>query len=743
LLEDKAPEKDHPIEDALPAAVSEDTENTQMATSTSTSTSTSTTTTTTTTTTDAMSVDAPILVPPLTRPAAPPNRKLTKELLNTAMRNSHFAMELFGLRPSNESDLKDLANSLKLVGNGYMAALLKVMKGKANCLSLSQSPTLLTVCLALEDWYRQVIIEHVTRIVGEAMLSLDIEIEMIEDVVDSLALVDPVEKGVARKFFLGTPIKEWSEKELAYFRAQADFLIGWAETTNPSSSNDGNADTSIRYDSDDDSVQGSLGEDAVDLRVCFSPDQPMTTRNRKNSVSNNNSSTTTTADLMSATKTSRLFYESPVNGKRPIKPVRKLGDTPVQKGYPVASGLGRVGEGFECPVTNCCNFLSYDDRICGGPGGCGNKVKYTAGSGPSIMLERGEVLKLPKADGGGKGAQKKKKKKVATAAKKKAPQPKKKVVTEKTVEVESSESEEEEEEVEEEVEEEEEEEEEEESEEESSEDEGFDFMPMPVKFTPLKPVRAKPTSKPSWKPSSKAAKEPKRVSRRCNECRNCVREECGSCKNCADMVKFGGKGSLKKKCVKRECLILRKEVSSGGSVSSSDDDDEGFDSDIEAEEKLYIKTLRDRRVMAEREKREAAEHEKEYEQLEANERFFHRNKKKSDRQLQREAEMKAFIESDIRIVDPGGATSWSGLQECKECCDESDTCRFCNNYYGEEVTKFDAAVEDPKMMPRCVKTEEDAPAAGSKRKHFDDEFVKEYNAGWVVKKRPRSQKIKR
>ena len=37
------------------------------------------------------------------------------------------------------------------------------------------------------------------------------------------------------------------------------------------------------------------------------------------------------------------------------------------------------------------------------------------------------------------------------------------------------------------------------------------------------------------------------------KCSACMREDCGSCVNCKDMVKFGGKGRKKQRCVYRVC----------------------------------------------------------------------------------------------------------------------------------------------------------------------------------------------
>lgn len=42
---------------------------------------------------------------------------------------------------------------------------------------------------------------------------------------------------------------------------------------------------------------------------------------------------------------------------------------------------------------------------------------------------------------------------------------------------------------------------------------------------------------------------------RCGECVACVTEtDCRKCRFCRDMTKYGGRGSLRQKCIKRQCL---------------------------------------------------------------------------------------------------------------------------------------------------------------------------------------------
>ena len=37
------------------------------------------------------------------------------------------------------------------------------------------------------------------------------------------------------------------------------------------------------------------------------------------------------------------------------------------------------------------------------------------------------------------------------------------------------------------------------------------------------------------------------------DCPGCIRKDCTSCANCKDMVKFGGKGRKKQRCIYRVC----------------------------------------------------------------------------------------------------------------------------------------------------------------------------------------------
>ena len=40
---------------------------------------------------------------------------------------------------------------------------------------------------------------------------------------------------------------------------------------------------------------------------------------------------------------------------------------------------------------------------------------------------------------------------------------------------------------------------------------------------------------------------------RCKECENCKRDNCGQCVYCKDMIKFGGRNSMRRSCALRKC----------------------------------------------------------------------------------------------------------------------------------------------------------------------------------------------
>ena len=42
---------------------------------------------------------------------------------------------------------------------------------------------------------------------------------------------------------------------------------------------------------------------------------------------------------------------------------------------------------------------------------------------------------------------------------------------------------------------------------------------------------------------------------RCNQCPQCIADDCGACRLCLDKPKFRGKGSMKQCCIKHRCTV--------------------------------------------------------------------------------------------------------------------------------------------------------------------------------------------
>ena len=61
---------------------------------------------------------------------------------------------------------------------------------------------------------------------------------------------------------------------------------------------------------------------------------------------------------------------------------------------------------------------------------------------------------------------------------------------------------------------------------------------------------------PSFDNSPKNRRHPRQRVRmsRCGKCIGCNSKNCGKCYKCLDMVKYGGPGTLKQACEKRQCI---------------------------------------------------------------------------------------------------------------------------------------------------------------------------------------------
>ena len=146
-----------------------------------------------------------------------------------------------------------------------------------------------------------------------------------------------------------------------------------------------------------------------------------------------------------------------------------------------------------------------------------------------------------------------------------------------------------------------------------------------------------------------------------------------------------------------------------------DSDDEEY----EAEMKLYRKGLVQRKALAERERKEMLEYEEEMERKEINAQFFGQVAQRSEASKEREEQLNAFVRCKPISNAPRGMRSK---------CDNSLTCRFCNNYWGKEVNEMDFEVEPKEAMPSFRKIEVDEQPISRKRKLALAEFALVYNS---------------
>ena len=55
----------------------------------------------------------------------------------------------------------------------------------------------------------------------------------------------------------------------------------------------------------------------------------------------------------------------------------------------------------------------------------------------------------------------------------------------------------------------------------------------------------------------------------CGSCPNCLRDDCGECAMCLDMLKFGGKGVKRQRCLERRCLVVDSPPTAAAAASKS------------------------------------------------------------------------------------------------------------------------------------------------------------------------------
>jgi hypothetical protein len=96
-------------------------------------------------------------------------------------------------------------------------------------------------------------------------------------------------------------------------------------------------------------------------------------------------------------------------------------------------------------------------------------------------------------------------------------------------------------------------------------------QPAQPKLQPIHSYQTRPHTRPSTSPStsstlsigkspstftsSPAATTPIKRGFGCKNCSNCLADDCGKCMYCRDKPKYGGPNTLKKRCIKRRCLI--------------------------------------------------------------------------------------------------------------------------------------------------------------------------------------------
>jgi hypothetical protein len=129
-------------------------------------------------------------------------------------------------------------------------------------------------------------------------------------------------------------------------------------------------------------------------------------------------------------------------------------------------------------------------------------------------------------------------------------------------------------------------------------------------------------------------------------------------------------------------------------------------------------------VLQIRERKEVTEYKEECKRIEANELFFKQKTQRSEESKKRDELLNQFI----------CTKSVSGRLMVNKTCGDAKNCRFCNNYWGEEVTDFDCEVEPKSAMPsfRIVKSVSEEPVS-RKRRLAEANFVLIYNKKLFVR----------
>ena len=148
------------------------------------------------------------------------------------------------------------------------------------------------------------------------------------------------------------------------------------------------------------------------------------------------------------------------------------------------------------------------------------------------------------------------------------------------------------------------------------------------------------------------------------------------------------------------------------------------------EQKLYLKTLSDRKAKTLAEKNETAEHAAACDEDAANRKFF--KPPKDNALIARSAAMRAFTSSFILTFSTASSmVKHSKSHGPKKKCAPSDNCTFCGDHYSLSPT---LTLEQPSHMPSFKRVPSSPPVKGKKGKRkrvIDARFAAAYNKGWL------------